>query len=116
MNVIVTAGVVWVLLQNRGPWECSTRILNWQAVLSALPISYCITSFVSLLSVQLACVNAYGNVGGYHLHCWVSLVCLSLIVLISPHCLYTVYATLLSSICFLDVARNGFQSTVPEVV
>ena len=30
MNVIVTAGVVWVLLQNRGPWECSTRILNWR--------------------------------------------------------------------------------------
>ena len=66
MNVIVTAGIVWVLLQNRGPCECSTRILNWQTVLSALPISFCITSFVSLLSVQLAYVQAYGNVGGHH--------------------------------------------------
>ena len=54
-----------------------------EAVLSALPLSYCITSFVCLLSVQLACINAYGNAGGYQLHCWVSLVCLSLIVLIS---------------------------------
>ena len=99
MNVIVTAGVVWVLLQNRGPCESSTRILNWQTVLPALPFSFCITSFVSLLSVQLACINAYGNVGGYHLHCWVSLVCLSLIVLISSLTVFILHMRLCSVAC-----------------
>ena len=99
MNVIVTAGVVWVLLQNRGPCECSTRILNWQAVLSALPISFCITSFVSLLSVQLACIHAYGNVGGHHFHCWVSLVCLSLIGLISSLTVFILHMRLCSVAC-----------------
>ena len=70
MNVIVTAGIVWVLLQNRGPCESSTRILNWQTVHPALPFSFCITSFVSFLSVQFAFGQAYGNVGGHHFHCW----------------------------------------------
>ena len=60
MNVIVTAGIVWVLLQNRGPCESSTRILNWQTVHPALPFSFCITSFVSLYQCSLPLAKLMG--------------------------------------------------------
>ena len=51
---------LWVLSQSRGPCESSTRILNWQTVHPALPFSFCITGFVSFLSVQLPLAKLMG--------------------------------------------------------
>ena len=103
----VTKSLPLGMFNENSQLEAVFQLSQWVIVLLALFVFYQCSLPVSMLMGMLAAITC---IVGFHLcvcH-WLSW--------LAFHCLYTVYATLLSSICFLDVARNGFQSTVPEVV